>query len=191
MRTTLLCWRDRRGHCDKFVGLVGAYYFSLKPNRFVHRTRATFCHNTGLIRVILTWLREYSFCITPCGGGIEYLHRDPASRRRRRKGKYQIRDSKIWSRVPRDSDQRKIALARASSICKRQTCPLVREGAPQEQDRNCHTGNKDLVISPKWVLYSETDWPADRRSWHKAQAKLIFILLVPPLMVSYMNVLCS
>jgi hypothetical protein len=22
----------------------------------------------------------------PCGGGVEYLHRDPASRRRRRKG---------------------------------------------------------------------------------------------------------
>jgi hypothetical protein len=26
----------------------------------------------------------------PCGGGAEYLHRDPASRRRRRKGKSQI-----------------------------------------------------------------------------------------------------
>jgi hypothetical protein len=25
----------------------------------------------------------------PCGGGVEYLHRDPASRRRRRKGKSQ------------------------------------------------------------------------------------------------------
>jgi hypothetical protein len=51
---------------------------------------------------------------SPCGGGIEYLHRDPASRRRRRKGKSQIWDSKIWSRVPRDSDPRKTALARAS-----------------------------------------------------------------------------
>jgi hypothetical protein len=26
--------------------------------------------------------------------------------------------------------------------------PLVREGASQEQDRNCHTSNKDLVVSP-------------------------------------------
>jgi hypothetical protein len=26
----------------------------------------------------------------PCGGGVEYLHRDPTSRRRRRKGKSQI-----------------------------------------------------------------------------------------------------
>jgi hypothetical protein len=43
----------------------------------------------------------------------------------------------------------KIALARASSIYKRQTRPLVREGAPQEQDRNCHTSNKDLVVSPQ------------------------------------------
>jgi hypothetical protein len=26
----------------------------------------------------------------PCGGGVKYLHRDPASRRRRRKGKSEI-----------------------------------------------------------------------------------------------------
>jgi hypothetical protein len=26
----------------------------------------------------------------PCGGGVEYLHRNPASRRRRRKGKSRI-----------------------------------------------------------------------------------------------------
>jgi hypothetical protein len=54
-------------------------------------------------------------------------------------------------------------LARASSIYRSQTRPLVREGAPQEEDRNCHTSNKDLVVSPKWVLYSKKDWPADRR----------------------------
>jgi hypothetical protein len=34
---------------------------------------------------------------SPCGGGVEYLHSDPASRRRRRKGKSQIRDSKVAS----------------------------------------------------------------------------------------------
>jgi hypothetical protein len=51
----------------------------------------------------------------------EYLHRDPASRRRRQKGESQIWDSKIWSRDPRGSDQREIALARASSIYKSQT----------------------------------------------------------------------
>jgi hypothetical protein len=38
-------------------------------------------------------------------------------------------DSKIWSQVPRDYDPRNTALARASSIYKRQTHPLVREGA--------------------------------------------------------------
>jgi hypothetical protein len=60
----------------------------------------------------------------PCGGGVEYLHRDPASRRRRRKGKSRVWDSKIWPRVLMT------ALARASSNCKRQTRPLVREGTP-------------------------------------------------------------
>jgi hypothetical protein len=75
--------------------------------------------------------------VLPCGGGVEYLHRDSASRRRRRKGKSQIWDSKIRWRVPRDSDPRKTAQATASSIYKRQTHPLVREGAPQTQDRNC------------------------------------------------------
>jgi hypothetical protein len=75
----------------------------------------------------------------PCGGGFEYLHRDPASRRRRRKGKSQIWDSKIWSRVPSDSDPRKTALSRTSSIYKKQTRPLVRECATEKQDRNCQT----------------------------------------------------
>jgi hypothetical protein len=38
----------------------------------------------------------------------EYIHRDPASRRRRQKGKSQIWDSKIWSRVPRDWTQERL-----------------------------------------------------------------------------------
>jgi hypothetical protein len=33
----------------------------------------------------------------------------------------------------------------------RQTCPLVREGAPQKQDRNCQIVlNTYLVMSPIW-----------------------------------------
>jgi hypothetical protein len=51
----------------------------------------------------------------PCGGGVEYLHRSPASRRRRQKGKSRIWDSKIW-----DSDPRMTVLARASSSCRGQ-----------------------------------------------------------------------
>jgi hypothetical protein len=64
----------------------------------------------------------------PCGGVVEYLHRSPASRRRRRKGKSRIWDSKIWSRVPRDSDPRMTALTRTSSNCKRPV--LSSERAP-------------------------------------------------------------
>jgi hypothetical protein len=47
------------------------------------------------------------------------------------------------------------ALARASSYCKRQVCPLVRESAQHEQTRNCETEIKNLVVSPRWVLYSK------------------------------------
>jgi hypothetical protein len=56
-------------------------------------------------------LKERGSIGYPCGGGVEYLQRDPASRRKRRKGKPQMRDSKIWSRDPRDSDPRETALA--------------------------------------------------------------------------------
>jgi hypothetical protein len=100
---------------------------------------------------------------SPCGGGVEYLHRDPASRRRRRNGKSQIWDSKIWLRVPRDSNPRKTELARASSIYKRQTRHLVKEGTPQKQDRNCQT----VIISghePQMGLDTKTYWLTDHQS---------------------------
>jgi hypothetical protein len=44
---------------------------------------------------------------------------------------------------------------------KRQTRPLVRESAPYLSDRN-----KDLVLSPTWVIYTKRDWPTDPRSQH-------------------------
>jgi hypothetical protein len=80
--------------------------------------------------------RQSSVQLIPCGGEVEYLHRSPASRRRRRKRKSRIWDSKIWSRVPKDSDPRMTALARTSSNCKRQTRPLVRDSATHQQTRN-------------------------------------------------------
>jgi hypothetical protein len=79
----------------------------------------------------------------------------PSCCARRRKGKSQIWDSKILSQVPRDSDPIKTALARASSIYKRQTRLLVREGAPQKQDRKCQT-----VMG----LDTKTYWLTDRQS---------------------------
>jgi hypothetical protein len=87
--------------------------------------------------------------LIPCGGGVEYLHRGLASRRRRRKGKSRIWDSKIWSRVPRHSDPRMTTLARASSNCKRQTLPLIRESAPHQQACNCLTVIKIWSWAPE------------------------------------------
>jgi hypothetical protein len=54
-----------------------------------------------------------------------------------RLGESRIWDSKIWSWVPRDSDPRMTVLARTSSGYKRQTRPLIREGPPHQQTRNC------------------------------------------------------
>jgi hypothetical protein len=85
------------------------------------------------------------------------------SRRRRRKWKSQIWDSKIWSQVPRDSDSRKMALERASSMYKRQTCPLVREGAPQKQDSNCQRVINIWSWTPNGVD-TKTYWLTDRPS---------------------------
>jgi hypothetical protein len=40
---------------------------------------------------------------------------------------------------------------------------LSSERAPHKNKTVTVTINKDLVVNPKWVLYSKTDWPAYRR----------------------------
>jgi hypothetical protein len=35
---------------------------------------------------------------------------------------------------------------------------------PTSVDQKLSDSNKNLVVCPKWVLYSKTDWPTDRRS---------------------------
>jgi hypothetical protein len=39
------------------------------------------------------------------------------------------------------------------------------------------SNNKDLVVSPKWVLYSKTDWQTDRRSYYKTQTQIWTVLV--------------
>jgi hypothetical protein len=95
----------------------------------------------------------------PCGGGVEYLHRSPASRRRRGKKKSGIWDSNIWSRVARGSDPKMTALARSSGNCKRKPRPRLTSTKRQLSD-----SNKNLVVSPTRVFYSKTDWPTNRRN---------------------------
>jgi hypothetical protein len=62
---------------------------------------------------------------------FEHLHRDPTSCRGRRKGKSQNRDSKIWSRAPRDSDPRKTALAKPAAYTQNRPV-LSSERAPHK-----------------------------------------------------------
>jgi hypothetical protein len=35
---------------------------------------------------------------------------------------------------------------------------------PTSTNPQLSNSNKSLVVSPRWVLYSKTDWPTDRRS---------------------------
>jgi hypothetical protein len=107
--------------------------------------------------------------VHPCEGGFEFLHRNPENRRRRRNRKYKIWESKILSRVPRDSDPRKTTLARTSRIYKRQTRPLVREGTPEKQDRNFQRViniHQDLVIDwssvAMWLWQKQSVWRESR-----------------------------
>jgi hypothetical protein len=45
------------------------------------------------------------------------------------------------------------------------TDPVSRQrGRPKPTNPQLSDKNKDLVVSPRWVLYSKTDWPAERRS---------------------------
>jgi hypothetical protein len=47
------------------------------------------------------------------------------------------------------------------------TDPFSRQrGRPKSTNPQLSDNNTDLVVSPRRVLYSKTDWPADRRSYN-------------------------
>jgi hypothetical protein len=77
-----------------------------------------------------------------------------------RLGEFRTYDSEVWSWVPRGSDPRMPALARTSRNYKRQTRPLVREGAPFQQTHNCLTVTKIWSWPPDGVLHQDrlADW---------------------------------
>jgi hypothetical protein len=93
---------------------------------------------------------------------LTWVDHEPASHRRQQKGKSQVWDSKIWSRVPRDSDPRKTPLARARSIYKRQTHHHIREGTPEKQDRNCQRVINIWSWAPDGARHQDLliDWPS-------------------------------
>jgi hypothetical protein len=136
----------------------GRYYAAIRAKQWKYCWRRSFL--CGPLQGYNT-LPKVS-CIHPCGGRVEYLHRDTASRRRRRRGKSQIWDSKIWLRMPRDSDPRKTTLARTSSVYKKQTRPLVREGPPQKQYRNCQRIINIWSWGPNGARHQDVlvDWPS-------------------------------
>jgi hypothetical protein len=92
--------------CDRCYSTATQEFLTVKSflsNRIVAMENTTvresllFQAQTLYLRGRQTQIKQH-----PCGGGVEYLHRDPASRRRWRKWKSQLWDSKIRSQVPRD-----------------------------------------------------------------------------------------
>jgi hypothetical protein len=105
--------------------------------------------------------------IDPCGDGLEYLHRSPASRKRQQKGnpvpgppcsfEIYIRgpdppgwsslrwESKMWSWVLRGLDPN----VTANCTRKLQTRPLVKEDALKTWRPQMTDSNKHLVLSPE------------------------------------------
>jgi hypothetical protein len=116
-----------------FCGPSGDRYYAMRDTRGQQYRRRCIPH--GPTQGYIT----YSFVTRD---GFEYLHRSPESRRRRQKGKSRIWDSTILSRVPRNSDSKMIVLARASSNCKWQTHPLVRDMLYKDYDRTCSIEKK-------------------------------------------------
>jgi hypothetical protein len=70
------------------------------------------------------------------GGRVEYLHRDPASRRRRRKAKSQIWNSKIWSQGTRTRERLRW---KGPAAYTKDRHVLSSERAPHKNDSNCQT----------------------------------------------------
>jgi hypothetical protein len=53
-------------------------------------------------------------------------------------------------------------LARTRSNCKRLSHPIVREGAPRQQTRNC----LKIIKIWSWAPDTKIDWPTERSSQH-------------------------
>jgi hypothetical protein len=102
-----------------------------------------------------------------CGGGVEYLHRNPASGRRRQKRKSRIWDSKIWSRVPRESDPR-MRWRKPAAIVNDRPILSSERMLCKDYDRRCSIEKKKIW---PWVSRGSTPRRTDWR--YTASCKVI------------------
>jgi hypothetical protein len=65
---------------------------------------------------------------------VEYLHRDPASRRSRRKGSLKSESVKYGHESQETQTKERLRWRGPAAYTKKQTGPLAREGAPENQD---------------------------------------------------------
>jgi hypothetical protein len=118
------------------------------------------CFLCGPCREVITRTVSWESTGNPCGGGIEYLHRDPATRKRRRNGKSQIWDSKIRSASIKGLGPEKDCVGKIQQHIQKTDPSSRQRGRPRKQDRNCQIViAKYLVMSPRWSSTPRlTDW---------------------------------
>jgi hypothetical protein len=107
----------------------------------------------SVVKWLWLWLKNWAI---PCRGGVQCLHYSPASRRRQRK-----RNSRIWD--SKGVRTRKWTSWRGPAAIVNDKPVLLSERASYVNKSQLPNNNKNLVVSPRWVLYSKTDWPTDRR----------------------------
>jgi hypothetical protein len=90
--------------------------------------------------------------------GVEYLHRDPASRRRRQKGSLKFETVKYGTRARERLRWR----GPAAYVYKRQTRPLVRDGGPTKTGSNCQRVINIWSWAPDKARHQDLliDWPS-------------------------------
>jgi hypothetical protein len=98
----------------------------------------------------------------PCGGGVEYLHRGPASRRRRRKGSLRSETVK-HNREPQGTGARESLRwwGPAEIVNDRPLLSSDRKSASHQETRNCLTVIKTWPRPQMGVLFQDrlADWP--------------------------------
>jgi hypothetical protein len=101
--------------------------------------------------------------IIPSGGVVEYFHRSPASLRSDKKRSLESGRVKRVRESHRTRTEKWLRWRGPAAIVHNRSV-LSSERPPHINKPQLSDCNKDMFVSPRWVFYSKTVWPTDRRS---------------------------
>jgi hypothetical protein len=98
----------------------------------------------------------------PCGGGVEYFRRDPASRRRQRKGSLESETVKYGNEYQGARTRVRLRWQGTAAYTKDRPVLSSERASPQKQDRNCQTVIHIWSWVLDWARHQDllTDWPS-------------------------------